>query len=84
MSDPRNVAHDKKVIQEKKHHHQESAVGAVKKVQPGKKPELQHPHEHEDPATERAEAVAQEAQEVKDAVAAHDEKTAAHKDKTGE
>ena len=79
MSDPRNVAHDKKVIQEKKHHGEQPAVGAVKKVQPGKKPELQHHHEHEDPATERAEAVAHEAEVVEEAVAAHDERTAPHK-----
>ncbi|MEP6673402.1 MAG: hypothetical protein ABJF10_29910 [Chthoniobacter sp.] len=79
MSDPRNVAHDKKVIQEKKHHHEGPAVGAVKKVQPGKKPELQHHNEHEDPATERAEAIAHEAEVVEEAVAAHDERTAPHK-----
>jgi hypothetical protein len=60
MSDPRNVAHDKKVIQEKKHHHELPAVGKGKAVQPGKKHEAQHAHKHEDPATERAQAAAQE------------------------
>ena len=40
MTDPRNVAHDKKVQQEKKHHHVEIAPGAEHAVQPGKKPHL--------------------------------------------
>jgi hypothetical protein len=67
MSDPRNVAHDKKVIQEKKHHHEAPAVGTAKAVQPGKKQEMQHPHKHEDPATERAQAAAQEPATVEEA-----------------
>ena len=29
MTDPRNIAHDKKVQQEKKHRHQEIAPGAA-------------------------------------------------------
>ena len=37
MSDPRNIAHDKKVQQEKKHHHEEIAPGADKTPEPGKK-----------------------------------------------
>ena len=57
MADPRNVAHDKKVIQEKKHHGEDPAEGtAVETVQPGKKPQLEHQQEHEDPATARAHA----------------------------
>ncbi len=40
MTDPRNVAHDKKVQQEKKHRHEEIAPGADQKVQPGKKPHM--------------------------------------------
>ena len=40
MTDPRNIAHDKKVQQEKKHHHEEIAPGAEHAVQPGKKPHL--------------------------------------------
>ncbi len=80
MSDPRNVAHDKKVLQEKKHHGEDPAEGAVSEtVQPGKKPGMQHPHEHEDPATDRAEAEAQEAEAVRESVAAHAEKTNVHK-----
>jgi hypothetical protein len=41
MSDPRNVAHDKTVQQEKKNHGEEIAPGAVQKPQPGKKPALE-------------------------------------------
>ena len=37
MTDPRNVAHDKKVQQEKKHQGLEIAPGADKTPQPGKK-----------------------------------------------
>lgn len=42
MTDPRNVAHDKKVQQEKKHHHEEVAPDAAGKPQPGRKPPLTH------------------------------------------
>jgi len=38
MTDPRNIAHDKKVIQEKKHHGVDPSAGAEHVVQPGKKP----------------------------------------------
>lgn len=41
MADPRNVAHDKKVQDEKKHHGEEIAPGAVATPQPGKKPTLE-------------------------------------------
>lgn len=37
MTDPRNIAHDKKVQQEKKHHNEEIAPGADKTPEPGKK-----------------------------------------------
>jgi hypothetical protein len=40
MTDPRNIAHDKKVQQEKKHRHEEIAPGAQHAVQPGKKPHM--------------------------------------------
>jgi hypothetical protein len=40
MTDPRNVAHDKKVQQEKKHHGEEIAPDAEHIPQPGKKPHL--------------------------------------------
>lgn len=42
MTDPRNIAHDKKVQQEKKHRHEELAPGATTHaVQPGRKPHLE-------------------------------------------
>jgi hypothetical protein len=37
MTDPRNIAHDKKVKQEKKHQGEEVAPGADGTPQPGKK-----------------------------------------------
>ncbi|MFC5498923.1 hypothetical protein ACFPOE_15345 [Caenimonas terrae] len=40
MTDPRNIAHDKKVQQEKKHHHEEISPGAEHAVQPGRKPHM--------------------------------------------
>lgn len=49
MTDPRNVAHDKKVQQEKKHHHVEVSPGAEHAVQPGRKPHMT-PHAHADVA----------------------------------
>ena len=78
MSDPRNVAHDKKVIHEKKQHGEDPSAGAAETVQPGKKPEMQHPHAHENPAAERADAAAQEAEAIKEAVEAHHEKVDIH------
>ena len=51
MTDPRNIAHDKKVQQEKKHHHEEVAPGAEHAPQPGKKPAMHH---DEKPAEEVA------------------------------
>ena len=42
MSDPRNVAHDKKVQQEKKHHGEKVSPDADETPQPGKKPHQQH------------------------------------------
>ncbi|MGI4778424.1 MAG: hypothetical protein ACRYGA_09975 [Janthinobacterium lividum] len=42
MTDPRNVAHDKKVQQEKKHRGEEIAPDAVHAPQPGQKPALKH------------------------------------------
>ena len=53
MTDPRNIAHDKKVQQEKKHQHQEIAPGADETPQPGKKPHLHH-DEKADPAGDGA------------------------------
>ena len=62
MSDPRNVAHDKKVIQEKKHHGEEPVEGAAETTQPGKKPELVKHDKHEDPATARETAAEDKAE----------------------
>ena len=42
MTDPRNVAHDKKVQQEKKHRGEEIAPDAEHAPQPGQKPALKH------------------------------------------
>lgn len=47
MSDPRNVAHDKKVADEKKHHGEPVDPDALHVPQPGKKPA----HKHEPKAT---------------------------------
>lgn len=52
MTDPRNIAHDKKVQQEKKHHHEEVAPGAEHAPQPGKKPALHHDEPAEDVSTD--------------------------------
>ena len=42
MTDPRNVAHDKKIQQEKKHHGEKISPDADEKPQPGKKPHQRH------------------------------------------
>ena len=52
MTDPRNVAHDKKVQQEKKHRSEEIAPGADETVQPGKKPHMHHEKVDDVEATE--------------------------------
>ena len=41
MTDPRNIAHDKKVQQAKKHQNEEIAPGADKTPQPGKKTNME-------------------------------------------
>lgn len=41
MTDPRNVAHDKKVIQEKKHQGVDVGAGTEHAPQPGKKPHME-------------------------------------------
>ncbi len=50
MTDPRNVAHDKKVQQEKKHQGKEIAPGADKTPEPGKKTHMEH-HASDTPKT---------------------------------
>ena len=44
MSDPRNVAHDKKIIHEKQKHGENLAKGAAHVPQPGKKTSREEPH----------------------------------------
>ena len=51
MTDPRNVAHDKRVQQEKKHKGQDIAEGTAATPQPGKKPPLDK-HAHDTPAAD--------------------------------
>ena len=41
MTDPRNIAHDKKVIQEKKHHGVDVGAGSHHAPQPGKKSHIE-------------------------------------------
>ena len=48
MTDPRNVAHDKKVQQEKKNHGEEIVPNAEHAPQPGMKPALKHDDEKDD------------------------------------
>jgi len=50
MTDPRNIAHDKKVQQEKRHQGEEIAPGSAKIPQPGKKPHMEH-HASDAPKT---------------------------------
>ena len=52
MTDKRNIMHDKKVQQEKKHRHEEVKPGAAQTVQPGKKPQMAPPPEAPNPATD--------------------------------
>lgn len=42
MTDPRNIAHDKKVQQEKKHRGEQVAPGADVTPQPGRKSHMEH------------------------------------------
>ncbi len=42
MTDPRNIAHDKKVQQEKKHRHETIAPGADATPQPGRKTHMEN------------------------------------------
>ena len=56
MTDPRNVAHDKKVQQEKKKHGEEIAPGSEHVPQPGQKPRRQQPNEKGDVKGDSAES----------------------------
>ena len=55
MSDPRNVAHDKKVMSEKEHHGEDLHKGTEHVPQPGKKPVHEKPHgAHKETDAEKA------------------------------
>ena len=55
MSDPRNVAHDKKVIHEKQKHGEDLAEGAAHVPQPGKKTAREESHgAHKETDAEKA------------------------------
>ena len=60
MADPRNVAHDKKVIQKRTSRKNRWKVPET--TQPGKKPEAVKHDDHEDPATARETAAADKAE----------------------
>lgn len=66
MTDPRNIAHDKKVQQEKKHHHVEIAPGAEHAVQPGRKPHMVHQPDKTQDDGDQTTAVAPEAPDKPD------------------
>ena len=55
MTDPRNIAHDKKVQQEKKHRGEEISPSSEHAVQPGKKPPMQPQADAENTDAEQAE-----------------------------
>jgi len=42
MTDPRNIAHDKRVQQEKKHHGEPGTHGSHNPPRPGRKPHMPH------------------------------------------
>lgn len=57
MSDPRNVAHDKKVMKDKEHHGEPTAPeGATHAHQPGKKTPVEKPVAHESHADKQGKA----------------------------
>jgi hypothetical protein len=60
MPDPRNVAHDKKVMEEKKHEGEDLGEGTVNDPQPGKKPPMEKHASDEPPINESGEDVNKE------------------------
>ena len=52
MTDARNIAHDKKVLQEKKHKGKDIGAGADESPQPGRKPHQEHHAREGVPPTE--------------------------------
>ena len=62
MTDPRNIAHDKKTASDKAAHGEEIAPGADETPQPGKKPPMEHHAGDDNEATDHprdAEGVAE-------------------------
>jgi len=57
MTDPRNIAHDKKVASDKAAHGEEIAPGAEETPQPGRKPHMEH-HAGDDAEMSEAESAA--------------------------
>ena len=49
MTDPRNVAHDKRVSKEKAHHGADLTTGTLHVPRPGKKPRLDPAHDGHGP-----------------------------------
>jgi len=67
MSDPRNVAHDKKIIHEKQKHGENLAKGAAHVPQPGKKTAHQASHgAHKETEAEEAGGFLKESPEQPD------------------
>ena len=56
MTDARNIAHDKKVQQEKKHKGKDISAGADETPQPGRKPHQEH-HARDNTAPTEAPAI---------------------------
>jgi predicted TIM-barrel fold metal-dependent hydrolase len=61
MSDPRNVAHDKKVSQEKKQHGEIEHPESTANAQPGRKPAMKEKHGSASVMTSAADAAADDA-----------------------
>lgn len=57
MADPRNVAHDKTVMEEKKHEGKDLGEGTVHAPQPGMKPHMEKHESDEAPINESGEKV---------------------------
>ena len=72
MSDPRNVAHDKKVSQEKKHHGVEVSPEEGHAVQPGKKAAVEKKGHSETQHTEDVETSSPAAAPSPEAIAIHE------------
>jgi hypothetical protein len=61
MTDPRNIAHDKKVQHDKKNHGEAISPGADETPQPGKKPHQEHHAEAVEPVATDGDDTAEKA-----------------------